>query len=95
MLRVAGEGKKRLHLVGLISDEGVHSHISHLFNLLKVVKTSDVDKVFVHGITDGNSNPKSTRAKELVSDLVDYMEDLQVGSLATLVGSKCSVEPCF
>lgn len=81
----AKDGNGRLHLLGLISDGGVHSHINHLFGLLKVAKEMGVPKVFIHFFGDGRDTDPKGGAKYM-QQLLDQMNELGVGELATVVG---------
>ena len=75
----------RLHLLGLVSDGGVHSHINHLFGLLQLAKEMEVPHVYIHFFGDGrDTDPKS--AAGYLKDLLAKMEELGVGQLATVVG---------
>lgn len=83
-LHYAKTHHKKIHLLGLVSDGGIHSHIEHLKWLLKVMKDEDLDQVFVHMFTDGRDcDPQSA---------VRFLTDLQTtlgqttGKLASLVG---------
>jgi len=81
----AKEGNGRLHLLGLVSDGGVHSHIKHLFALLKVAKEMEIPKVFVHFFGDGrDTDPKS--GKGHMEELLKEMKDIGLGEIATVVG---------
>ena len=81
----AKKGNGRLHFLGLISDGGVHSHILHLFALLKVAKEQEVPEVYVHFFGDGrDTDPKSGAGH--MEDLLKKMEELGVGKIATVVG---------
>ncbi|WEW60504.1 2,3-bisphosphoglycerate-independent phosphoglycerate mutase [Emydomyces testavorans] len=81
----AKDGNGRLHLLGLISDGGVHSHINHLFGLLQVAKEMEIPKVFVHFFGDGrDTDPKSGAG--YMQQLLDKMAELGTGELATVVG---------
>ena len=74
-----------LHLMGLLSDGGVHSHKDHLKALLKMAKEKDIDKVYVHAFTDGrDTDPRS--ALEYITEIQDYMNELQIGEFATISG---------
>ncbi|MEQ9006512.1 MAG: 2,3-bisphosphoglycerate-independent phosphoglycerate mutase, partial [Ekhidna sp.] len=80
----AKENDKPIHLIGLVSDGGVHSHIDHLKGLLSTFHEQDFDNVFVHAFTDGrDTDPKGG---------VDYLRHLQrhmagtTGTLATITG---------
>ncbi len=74
-----------LHLIGLVSDGGVHSHISHLFALLKWAKDKGLTDVKIHVFTDGRDTAP-TSAKKFLSDLENFCKDLGVGKIATLSG---------
>ena len=83
-LGYARENEKPIHLIGLVSDGGVHSHINHLKGLLNTLSDQDFNDVFVHAFTDGrDTDPEGG---------VDYLRDLQhhmadtTGSLATITG---------
>jgi 2,3-bisphosphoglycerate-independent phosphoglycerate mutase len=81
----AVEGNGRLHLLGLVSDGGVHSHINHLVALLKVAKEMRVPKVFVHFFGDGrDTDPKSGAG--YMKDLLAKMQEIGCGEIATVVG---------
>ncbi|KAJ3168898.1 hypothetical protein HDU88_001225 [Geranomyces variabilis] len=81
----AKKGNGRLHLLGLVSDGGVHSHINHLFALLEVAKAASVPETYVHFFGDGRDcSPKS--ADKYLQQLQDFMKKIQYGSLATIVG---------
>ena len=77
--------KRQLHLLGLLSDGGVHSHIHHLFALLEMAKQQNVGKVFVHCFLDGRDTPP-TSGRDYVRQLQQKMRELGVGEIATLVG---------
>ncbi|MCJ1465213.1 hypothetical protein MMC07_003829 [Pseudocyphellaria aurata] len=81
----AKDGNGRLHLLGLISDGGVHSHINHLYGLLQVAKELGVPKVFIHFFGDGrDTDPKS--AASYMKQLLAKLEDLGIGQISTVVG---------
>jgi 2,3-bisphosphoglycerate-independent phosphoglycerate mutase len=77
--------QKQLHLVGLLSDGGVHSHIQHLFALLELAKQQKVERVFVHCFTDGRDTAPNS-GRDYVRQLQQKMRELGVGQIATLVG---------
>ena len=56
------ENNSTLHIMGLLSDGGVHSHISHLFAFLKIAKENDVKKIAIHVFTDGRDTPPQSGA---------------------------------
>jgi 2,3-bisphosphoglycerate-independent phosphoglycerate mutase len=74
-----------LHLLGMISDGGVHSHIDHLFALLKLAKEQGVSKVFVHAILDGVDTEATTALSHLVK-IEEFMRREGVGKIATVHG---------
>ncbi|KAF8639364.1 hypothetical protein AX17_001553 [Amanita inopinata Kibby_2008] len=81
----AKDGNGRLHLLGLISDGGVHSHITHLFALLETAKEQGVPHVYVHFFGDGRDTaPRSSAG--YCQQLLDFLKKEQVGELATVIG---------
>ena len=74
-----------LHLAGLLSDGGVHSHLQHLFGLLEMAKKSGVSQVFVHCLMDGRDVPP-TSGKDFVQQLQAKLAELGVGKIATVMG---------
>ena len=74
-----------LHLYGLLSDGGVHSHIEHLFALLRMAKERGLTKVYVHCFLDGRDVPP-TSGKGFVAQLQDYLTELGIGRIATVMG---------
>ncbi|MBR3844916.1 MAG: 2,3-bisphosphoglycerate-independent phosphoglycerate mutase, partial [Clostridia bacterium] len=76
---------KKLHLLGLLSNGGVHSHNEHLWALLEMAKQTGLEKVFVHGLLDGRDVPP-TSGKDFVAEALTKMDEIGVGKLATLAG---------
>ena len=74
-----------LHLYGLLSDGGVHSHIDHLFALLQMAKDKGLTKVYVHCFLDGR-DVSPTSGKGFVQELQDKCAQLGVGKIATVMG---------
>ncbi len=74
-----------LHLLGLLSDGGVHSHITHLFALLELAKRKGLPKVYIHAFLDGRDVPPSS-GKDFVQMLADKCTELGVGKIATIQG---------
>lgn len=74
-----------LHLCGLLSDGGVHSHNSHLYALLELAKKKGLDKVYVHCFMDGRDVPPSS-GKDFVAQLMSKMNEIGVGKIATISG---------
>jgi len=76
---------KSLHLMGLLSDGGVHSHISHLFALIDMAKQNGVKHLFIHPILDGrDTSPVS--GIHYIQQLQDYLDKKNFGKIATIVG---------
>lgn len=81
----AKKENKGLHLIGMPSDGGIHSHIDHLFALLDLCKQKEMKNVYVHFICDGRDTPpKST--KKYIKQVEDYIKKVGVGKLATIIG---------
>ena len=74
-----------LHLYGLLSDGGVHSHITHLFGLLELAKRNGLEKVFVHAFLDGRDTAP-TSGKGFMEELEAKMVELGVGRIASVMG---------
>jgi len=79
------ENNSSLHLLGLLSDGGVHSHIDHLKGLLKLAKEKELQKVYVHAFLDGRDVPPAS-AKEYIVEIEKYMKEIGVGQIATVSG---------
>ncbi len=79
------ENGTALHLMGLLSDGGVHSHNKHLYALLELAKSQGVNDVYVHAILDGRDVPPAC-AKKYVKELEEKMQELGVGQIATIGG---------
>ena len=84
MDHVKANGSK-LHLLGLVSDGGVHSHNAHLYALLEMAKREGIEDVYVHAILDGRDTPP-TSAVEYIKQLEEKMKELDCGRIATLSG---------
>lgn len=74
-----------LHIMGLLSDGGVHSHNSHLFALLKMAKDNGIENVYVHALLDGRDVPPAS-GKEYVAECIEKMSEIGVGKIATIAG---------
>ena len=81
----AKKNNAALHLMGLLSDGGVHSHIDHLKGLLRLAKEQEVQNVYVHCFMDGRDVAPGSGI-EFVKDLESYMTEIGVGQIATLSG---------
>jgi 2,3-bisphosphoglycerate-independent phosphoglycerate mutase len=80
-----------LHLFGLLSDGGVHSHIQHMFALLKLAKEEGIEKVYVHAFLDGRDVGQKTAAK-FIQETLDKMKEYGVGEFATISGRYYSMD---
>lgn len=74
-----------LHLFGLLSDGGVHSHNTHLYGLLELAKRSGLSKVYVHCFLDGRDTPPSS-GKDYAQQLESRMQEIGVGEIASVTG---------
>ena len=81
----AKKNQSSLHLYGLLSDGGVHSHNTHLYGLLELAKRHGLEHVYVHCFLDGRDTPPAS-GKGYVKDLQDKMKELGIGRVATVMG---------
>ncbi len=77
--------EQQLHLIGLLSDGGVHSHIDHLSALLRMARENNVERVFVHCFLDGRDTPPHSGI-DFVRQLQQKLRELGVGRIASLTG---------
>ena len=75
----------KLHILGLVSDGGVHSHIRHLYGVLEMAKRRDFEDVYVHCFLDGRDTPPAS-ADTYVAELEDKMREKGIGKIASLCG---------
>lgn len=94
LLKVCREVRDRnskLHLVGLCSEGGVHSHLNHLMGLLDLAKAQGISQVCIHAITDGrDTNP--TEGVEAIAKLENYIAQVGIGQIVTLSGRYYSMD---
>jgi 2,3-bisphosphoglycerate-independent phosphoglycerate mutase len=76
---------QKLHLLGLLSDGGVHSHNKHLYELLKIAKSEGLKKVYIHCFTDGRDTPPKG-AKNYIRELEQKIQEIGVGEIASVTG---------
>ncbi|WP_102049506.1 2,3-bisphosphoglycerate-independent phosphoglycerate mutase [Pygmaiobacter massiliensis] len=76
---------RALHLMGLLSDGGVHSHIDHLYGLLMLAKLNNIENVYVHCFMDGRDVPPMS-GKDFIAALDAKMAELGIGKIATVMG---------
>ena len=75
----------KLHIMGLVSDGGVHSHIRHLYGLLEMAKRRDFENVYVHCFLDGRDTPPASSEGYLLQ-LEEKMREKKIGKIASICG---------
>ena len=80
-----------LHIMGLLSDGGVHSHNTHLYGILELAKKKGLEKVYVHAFLDGRDVPPSS-GKDYVAACVEEMKKIGVGQIATVMGRYYAID---
>ena len=88
LLEAVENCKKRgsaLHMWGLVSDGGVHSHNTHIYGVLELAKREGLEKVYVHCFLDGRDTPPAS-GKDYVAELVDKMQEIGVGEVGVVSG---------
>ncbi len=75
----------KLHIMGLLSDGGVHSHVRHLYALLELAKRSDFEDVYVHCFMDGRDTPPAS-GESYITELESKMAEKGVGQIASITG---------
>jgi len=84
-MKRAREAGRQLHLFGLVSDGGVHSHQEHIYALLRTAREYGLERVFVHAFMDGRDTPPDSGAK-YIAQLKQKMREYGVGKVATING---------
>ena len=79
------KNNSKLHVLGLLSDGGVHSHMRHLFAILELAKRKDFEEVYVHCFLDGRDTPPAS-ADGYIAELEEKMKEKGVGKIATISG---------
>ena len=79
------KNNSKLHILGLVSDGGVHSHNRHLYGLLEMAKRRDFEDVYVHCFLDGRDTPPAS-AENYIQELEEKMKEKGVGKIASLSG---------
>lgn len=74
-----------LHLMGLLSDGGVHSHNSHLYGLVELAKKTGLENVYIHAFMDGRDVPPSS-GKDFIVECEEKLKEIGVGKIATVMG---------
>ena len=84
-VRSAKENGKKLHLFGLLSDGGVHSHFDHILGAIDLAKREGLDNVYIHCFMDGRDvDPKS--GLDFITRLQSYLDEIHFGKIATVSG---------
>jgi len=79
------ENGKVLHLLGLFSDGGVHSHLDHFYAMLKLAKQCELKDVYIHAFLDGRDTPPKS-ALQYIEQLESHLKDLSIGKIASISG---------
>ncbi len=79
------DNNKKLHLIGLLSDGGVHSHIDHVIGLIKLAKNEGLKDIYIHCFLDGRDTPPRS-AKGFINSLEEEIKEIGIGKIATISG---------
>lgn len=85
LLKYLKENDKPIHLMGLLSDAGVHSDYEHLKKILLILKQNSIKNVYLHAITDGRDTPPNS-GKKYLKNIIDFMAKEKIGKLSTIIG---------
>lgn len=85
------KNKSALHLMGLIGNGSVHSHIDHLYAILEIAKNNNVSEVFIHAFTDGRDSPPTSGVK-ILKTLEEKTEAIGIGKIATICGRNWAMD---
>ena len=85
------KNNSKLHILGLLSDGGVHSHNRHLYGLLEMAKRRDFENVYVHCFLDGRDTPPAS-AENYILELEEKMKEKGIGKIATISGRFYSMD---
>ena len=90
-MKKAKQKNKKIHLIGLLSDEGVHATTGHLYALMKMAKKIKAKKVFIHCFLDGRDVPEKSAGKYL-KELEKEIKKIRIGEIASIVGRYYSMD---
>lgn len=79
------DNNSNLHIFGLLSDGGIHSHIKHLYSLLDYIKTKDIKNVYIHIFTDGRDTLPNSGI-DFINDLINKLNSIEIGKIASISG---------
>lgn len=85
LIQYALKEDRPLHVMGLVSPGGVHSHTEHLYGIIKLAKEFGIKQVYIHAFLDGRDTPPSS-AQEYLDELEEYCEKIGLGKIATISG---------
>lgn len=85
VIDLAVKRNSTLHIIGLISDAGVHSLLGHLFSILEIAKSRGIEKLYIHGFSDGRDTPQKSGIG-FFGQVNDKLEELGIGKIATVCG---------
>ena len=85
------KNNSNLHIMGLLSDGGVHSHINHLFGILDMCKKNNVENIYIHPFLDGRDTYEKSALKYL-DELNNKLKELKIGKIATISGRYYSMD---
>jgi len=85
------KNNSKLHIMGLLSDGGVHSHIRHLYGLLELAKRKDFEEVYIHCFMDGRDTPPAS-GERYIEELEEKIKEKGVGKIATISGRFYSMD---
>ena len=91
VMKIVKQRGSSLHLMGLISDGGVHSSLSHLYSLLKIAKEHSIRKVYIHAFTDGRDTPPNS-AKRYLREIIEKIDEIGIGEISTIIGRYHSMD---
>ena len=84
-INMAKKNNSKIHLLGLLSDGGVHSHINHLFAILRMIKQNSYNKVYIHCFMDGRDTPP-TAGINYLQQLNEFIKKENIGRIASIMG---------
>lgn len=85
LIDYATKKQKAVHLMGLLSDAGVHSDYNHAMQIMKLLKDRGVEKIYLHAITDGRDTPPNSGINYL-KNMLAFMNEHRCGTLASVIG---------
>ena len=91
LLSYIKKANSTLHLIGLLSDAGVHSHLDHLKYIVKTAKDFGISNILIHAISDGRDTPP-TSGKDYIQNLQDFLKEMKIGKIATICGRFYSMD---